>query len=112
MRGRILFLVGVIAFFALSCEDPAALSVSKVFGNSDLITASSDTFSVITSTVQLDTILTSGTGTLLLGEYKDPVLGAVVSSPYFQIGFTSSFVPGVNDSFDSIGLILPYNKQF
>jgi hypothetical protein len=113
MRGRILFLVGVIAFITLSCDDPTALSVSKTFANSNLITAASDTFSVITSTVQLDTILTSNSGTLLLGEYKDPVLGSVTSSPYFVMGYNGSFVPGVTDVYDSIGLILPYNnKQF
>lgn len=112
MRGRFFLWIVVVSFFVLSCEDPAALSVSKTFASNDLVTAYTDTFSVITSTVQLDTLPTNGTGVVLLGEYKDPDLGTAVSSPYFQVGFTGGLKPDLRNTFDSIVMVLPYNKQF
>jgi hypothetical protein len=102
----------VIVWVFLSCEDPTALSVNKTFGSNDIVTAYVDTFSVITSTVQLDTFPTNGSGVVLLGEYKDPELGTVNSSPYFQLGFTNAFKPDLRNTFDSMVMIMPYNKQF
>ncbi len=112
MRSRVFLGVVVSAFLYLSCEDPVALSVSRTFGNNDLVTSFVDTFSIITSTVQLDSILTGGTGVALLGSYTDDTLGSVKSSPYFQFGYNGTFVPGLQSTFDSIVLILPYNGQY
>ncbi|HLZ17324.1 MAG TPA: DUF4270 family protein, partial [Cyclobacteriaceae bacterium] len=109
MSGRIiLFLMGVVVFF-WACEDPNTLAVSKTFGGNNLQTVYVDTFSVLTSTLQLDTFLTGGTHTVLLGRYRDDQLGSVSASSYFQIGWSQPFSPGVYDTFDSMVLILPYN---
>ncbi len=110
MRGRFLFLMIVTLFFA--CEDPTTLPVSKVFNGNKLQTAYIDTFSVVTSTVQLDTVLTNNSGTMLLGRYHDDQLGFVSSSTYFQLGYTGSFVPDIRSRFDSVLLILPYNHTY
>ena len=110
MRGRFLFLMIVTLFFA--CEDPTTLPVSKVFNGNKLQTAYIDTFSVVTSTVQLDTVLTNNSGTMLLGRYHDDQLGFVSSSTYFQLGYTGSFVPDIRSRFDSVLLILPYNHAY
>src|SRR5258707_7871113 len=98
MRGRFLFLMIVGLFFA--CEDPTTLPVSKVFNGNKLQTAYIDTFSVITSTVQLDTVLTSGSGTMLLGRYHDDQLGFVSASSYFQIGYSGAFLPDIRYKYD------------
>lgn len=110
MRGRLLFLMIVALFFA--CEDPTTLPVSKVFNGNKLQTAYIDTFSVVTSTVQLDTVLTNNTNTMLLGRYHDDQLGFVSSSTYFQLGYSGTFVPDIRSKFDSIALILPYNRTY
>ncbi|MBI1767496.1 MAG: DUF4270 family protein [Bacteroidetes bacterium] len=110
MRGRFFFLMIVVLFF--SCEDPTTLPVSKVFNGNKLQTAYIDTFSVITSTVQLDTVLTNNSGTMLLGRYHDDQLGFVSSSTYFQLGYAGAFRPDIRSKFDSIALILPYNHTY
>lgn len=111
MRGRFFLLVMVVLF--LSCEDPTTLPVSRIFSGNKLQTAFVDTFSVITSTVQLDSVQTNGTGSLLLGKYHDTDLGAVASSAYFQLGFTGTFTPKKNfTSYDSIALIMHYDHSY
>jgi len=45
-----------------------------------------DTFSVDLSTIILDEVLTSGTGNLLIGNYRDANLGKITSHTYFQLG--------------------------
>ncbi|MGC4022844.1 MAG: DUF4270 family protein [Cyclobacteriaceae bacterium] len=111
MRSRIFFLMMVVLMI-WSCEDPTTLPVSKVFNGNKLQTAFIDTFSVITSTVQLDTFLTGGSGTLLLGNYHDDRLGDVNSSTYFQISYSNTFLPDKQFLFDSAVLILPYNRSY
>ena len=111
MRGRFLFLV-IVSLFIWSCEDPTTLSVSKVFSNNKLQTVYLDTFSVFTSTVQLDSFLTNGTGTVLVGKYLDDQLGVVSSSSYFQVGYSSTFAPESYATLDSATLILPYNQNY
>jgi hypothetical protein len=105
------WLLGVTLFMVMACEDATQLnSVSQTFSRSSMRTAYIDTFSVFMSTVQLDTFPTSGTGTVLLGSYKDTDLGSVTSSSYFQIAPSSSFTPDTRFLFDSIALVLPLNK--
>lgn len=111
MRGRFLFLVMILAAL-WSCEDPTTIPVSKGFNGNKLQVAYADTFSVITSTVQLDSVLTNGTGTILLGKYIDDKLGAISSSSYFQMGFNGVFTPDLTFIFDSVSLIFHYNHSF
>jgi len=107
-----LSILSIAAVFGWSCEDPNTLAVSKVFSNNNLETIYSDTFSVVTSTVQLDTFLTGNTGTVLLGRYHDNQLGTVSSSSYFQLSYSYPFQPTFQSYFDSMVLVLFYNKTF
>ncbi|MBS1682864.1 MAG: DUF4270 family protein [Bacteroidetes bacterium] len=111
MRSRI-FLLMMVVLLIWSCEDPTTLPVSNIFNNNRLQTAYIDTFSVITSTVQLDTVLTNGSGTMLLGKYHDDRLGDVSSSTYFQLNYKSTFLPDKQFIFDSAVLILPYSHNY
>jgi len=111
MRGRLFFLM-IVALFVWSCEDPTTLPVSKVFSANKLQSVFIDTFSVVTSVVQLDSIVTSGSGTLLLGKYKDVELGDISVSSYFQILPSGVFLPDRTSVFDSIVLVLPYSHDF
>src|SRR5882762_6106957 len=107
MSGRIIFFLMMVVVFLGACEDPNTLAVSKTFSGNNLQTVYLDTFSVVATTVQLDTVLTNGTNTVFLGSYRDDQLGSVSASSYFQIGWTP-FTPGVHDVFDFVVLILPY----
>lgn len=115
MRGRFFLLMIVVALF--SCEDPTTLPVSKVFNGNRLGTIYVDTFSVMTSTVQLDSMLTYGTGTMLLGKYRDQDLGTINASTYFQLSYqqsngTSSWLPDIRSRFDSVSLIMHYDHNY
>jgi Domain of unknown function (DUF4270) len=93
-----------------SCEDGGISKADKNFIRSGLQTVYVDTFSVKTSTILIDSLPTSGSGVLLVGNYQDPFLGKISASTYFQIGYQSIFAPDQNSTFDSIGLILPYSR--
>jgi hypothetical protein len=102
----------MVAVFTWTCEDPTTLSVSRAFSGNNLQTIFSDTFSVVTSTVQMDTFLTNGTGTVLLGSYHDDLLGKVTASSYFQVTPVGTFQPDYHSYFDSMVLVLNYNHTF
>ncbi|MFM7853690.1 MAG: DUF4270 family protein [Flammeovirgaceae bacterium] len=93
----------------LSCEDKGILNADRNFSRSNLQTVSVDTFSVVTSTTLIDSIPTSNSNLLLIGNYKDAFLGNVDASTYFQIGYVRQFKPEATAIFDSIALILPYS---
>ncbi len=95
-----------------ACEDPNRLSVSRVFSGNNLQTIYSDTFSVFTSTVQLDSFLTNNTSTFLLGRYNDERLGHLSASSYFEISYTGSFVQDFTSVFDSAVMVFPYTHTF
>jgi hypothetical protein len=103
-----------------SCEDPTTLPVSKVFNGNRLGTIYVDTFSVMTSTVQLDSMLTNGTGTMLLGKYHDEALGDLNASTYFQLSYVpygssgsgGTFLPDIRSRFDSVALIMHYDHNY
>ncbi len=102
----------VVAIFSWSCEDPNTLAVTKAFSGNNLQTAYVDTFTVVTSTVQLDSVLTNSSGTVLLGKYLDDRLGSISTSSYIQIGAGFNIPSGPQFKFDSIALILPYNRYY
>lgn len=71
-----------------------------------------DTVTVIASTFLLDSLPTSNTGSILLGQVDDPDFGKTRLSSYFQVG-----IPVLNNGtipddavFDSLSLVLKYNK--
>jgi hypothetical protein len=102
----------IFVLFLISCEDPGILKGDQNFSKSSLRTVFVDTFSVVTSTILVDSLPSSGTGQILLGRYQDAYLGKVSASTYFQLGYSGSFEPDVTSTFDSIGLILPYSGYF
>jgi hypothetical protein len=114
MRRGVIFFLSVVVIFSWSCENPETLLASKAFNGNNLQTAYIDTFTVVASTVQLDTVLTNNSGTLLLGKYLDDRLGTISSSSYIQLSYTSNFLPpsGPQFVFDSIALILPYSHYY
>jgi hypothetical protein len=91
------------------CQDNLESSIGKEYVNSQTRVSLIDTFSVKLSTVILDTLVTSRTGSILLGNYEDEVFGSVSSESFFQIGVPESFDVQSDDLYDSLRLVLTYN---
>lgn len=67
-----------------------------------------DTLTVRTSTVLRDSVVTSGTSSLLVGRYTDPLLGTVQAKSYFRLGpgAGGTLVPDAAFVYDSLVLTL------
>lgn len=94
-------------FVLAACEDPNELGLELVDDN--ISGKYTDTVTVNVSTVLLDSLSASGTGTILVGQYTAPSVGTLTSASYFQVAPTTSLVTLESEArFDSIKLILPY----
>ena len=112
----------ILSFFVTltACEDPQEIG-SEVFSQ-DIGVLYTDTLTVDASTVLLDSILTSGTSSLLVGRTTDPSLGSVEANSYFHIVPFDTLYSTVDTAgrknvkwirfpskVDSIRFFLPYN---
>lgn len=78
-----------------------------------------DTLTVNVSTVNFDSLVTSNQSRILIGNYTDPILGKVKSESYFKLtpdnyslGSSSSDTETINYVFDSIAVILRYDRYY
>jgi hypothetical protein len=78
-----------------------------------------DTLTVNVSTVNFDSLVTSNQSRILIGNYSDPILGKVKSESYFKLtpnnytlGSSSSDTETINYVFDSIAVILRYDRYY
>ncbi|MCD0468507.1 DUF4270 family protein [Flavobacterium sp. JAS] len=78
-----------------------------------------DTLTVDMSTINLDSLVTSGQSRILIGNYDDPIFGKVKSDSYFQLSSATytlvnngSDTESVNYVFDSISMILKYDNYY
>lgn len=78
-----------------------------------------DTVTVEMSTINFDSLVTSAKNRILVGNYDDPIFGKVKSNSYFQISSNiytlnsaGSDTDAVNYVFDSISMILKYDKYY
>jgi hypothetical protein len=96
-----------------SCQNnPESSSLGSQFVDSETRVSLIDTFSVRLSTVIFDTMVTSGTEQILVGDFHDDVFGGISSESYMQIGVPESYDVQSEDLFDSLRLILTYNQYF
>lgn len=78
-----------------------------------------DTLTVNVSTINFDSLVTSNQSRILIGNYTDPILGKVKSDSYFELtptsynlGSSSSDTQTINYKFDSIAVILKYDRYY
>jgi hypothetical protein len=78
-----------------------------------------DTLTVNVSTINFDSLVTSNQSRILIGNYTDPIFGKVKSESYFKLtptsynlGSTSSDTETINYVFDSIAVILRYDRYY
>ncbi|TPE44866.1 DUF4270 family protein [Pontibacter mangrovi] len=100
------------ALVLTSCEDPNDLGLEMVEDNVNGVYT--DTLTINVSTVLLDSVATSGTGSLLVGQYTTPQTGTQQLSTYFQVGPGGSAPkPAADATFDSLTLyLLPFNYYY
>ncbi|MDX2302934.1 MAG: DUF4270 family protein [Microscillaceae bacterium] len=102
------FFVGVILLSLVACNDSTQIGSSFNPDNSTEVIAL-DTFTLFTSTVKVDSLITSGSNRILVGSYLDDRLGKISSKSYFQIGIPAGVDVLESAVFDSISLVLSYN---
>jgi len=107
MKRGLLWLVAPLAFALASCSsDGSTLGLGT---EGDFNVGYLDTVTVRTSTVMLDSLPTSGTGTLMVGRYSDPKLGVTESQIFMEMSNGTGWSqPSSKATFDSMVLILPY----
>ena len=78
-----------------------------------------DTVTVDMSTINFDSLVTSGQSRILIGNYEDPIFGKVKSNSYFQLASNmyslnndGSDTETTNYVFDSISMILKYDNYY
>ena len=108
------------ALFLFACEDPDEIGLGI---QPQLKFFFTDTLSVRTSTVLLDSVISASRGanpassngyprTLLVGNYRDPVFGNISAKSFFTVGQFQAFNPGENYEADSLVLLLTYNYYY
>ncbi|HEY5748959.1 MAG TPA: DUF4270 family protein [Chryseolinea sp.] len=111
MRWRIhIFCLGLLVF-CLGCDhDPGVLGLGSNF-SSDFGMMMVDTTTVQVSTVLLDSIPTSDTGSLLVGGYADPMLGNLTAKGYIQVS-NPTWTPATLAFFDSLVLRIAHSGYY
>jgi hypothetical protein len=110
-----------MAAFLYSCElDPFSFQV----GDDLMVTSTKatviDTLSVQLTTYKKDSIVTSNSGTMLAGVFRDELFGDIIVRSYFQIGVSETKDVYENayqdldasEICDSVSLILQYNQYY
>ncbi len=117
-----LLLVLLLVFTLFSCGTDTDTGEFTV--GSDYLALSNkviliDTVTVEMSTINFDSLITSSRSRILIGNYEDPVFGKVKSDSYFQLSASAYALNGstsdtqaVNYVFDSISMILKYDKYY
>jgi hypothetical protein len=93
----------------VACTDPATQIGQEILNGGNLIsTQYTDTLTLATSTVQLDSVVSSSTDHLLVGRYYDPIFGWVKAKSFFQIANIDTLRNTKDAILDSVVLSLGY----
>lgn len=110
---RVIFPFAAVLLIFGSCVKPS-INFGTAFvndNNTNIIVV--DTFSSLMSTVYFDSFPTSGTGSILVGRYKDNSFGIVTSQTYYQLA-PPRVIPTITNQagYDSLVLITRLNNYF
>ncbi|SDH28849.1 DUF4270 family protein [Winogradskyella thalassocola] len=88
-----------------------SLVAGEDFTGTDIRVLSIDTFSLKLSTMKFDSITTSTSGRLLVGQYQDDDMGVIHTSAYVQVSPSAYYLD--NEAIlDSVGLVLGYDTYY
>lgn len=110
----------LLSLCSCSRDDSTTLEIGQGFTNIDTRVLSIDTMTVLTSTFKFDSLGLSSSNRLLIGNYDDTVFGKADIESYLQFirtfddsgTSTNSFDIENEASYDSIALILKYDRYF
>jgi Domain of unknown function (DUF4270) len=71
--------------FILSCQDPIGIAIDTPSTGGQVVTVFTDTVKVAFSTIMLDSTVTSGQASSVIGSYKDPIFGEVSAKSFAQL---------------------------
>lgn len=102
----------IFCFFLsfLSCKKEGAIIIGDDPGTLGVIT--SDTFTVASSSLLLDSLPTAGNGLLLIGNIQDPELGVVKASTFFKLSIPGSSSIPDDAQLDSARISLNYSGYY
>ena len=108
-----LFIISSLSLFVMfSCSDEVKnYPVGADFIENDINITIVDTFSIKAATFKIDSLITSGTSRMLLGNLKDEYFGDLNAQTYFQV-YNSNFSISSDAVYDSIGLVLNYDTYY
>ncbi len=96
----------------LSCDNENEFTLGDDFIESSTHLSIVDTFMVDMSTVIQDSIVTSGTKAMLIGNYQDTLFGNTRCSSFFRFGLPESASLDEDDIYDSVVLVLQYSQYY
>ncbi|GAA4276378.1 DUF4270 family protein [Aquimarina mytili] len=111
---RFLLFIFCTSIVLISCsdnEDIPTLEVGQDFTNSNVRIVSLDTFAIELSTYKFDSIVTSSTNRILIGQYKDEIFDTTRAESYVELTPINYSISNEAE-LDSIALILNYDGYF
>jgi len=110
MRYLIFGIIGIV-FLASCAADDTTYEVGSDFIDNNIQVRILDTFSIKTGTFKLDSLITSSTNRILVGNVEDGRLGTLSAKSYLQL-INSNFSISTDAVYDSIGMILNYDTYY
>ena len=105
-----LLFLGLTALISCS-DDLKTYPVGEDFIELDSKVVQIDTLTLKTATIQLDSVVTSGSARLLIGALKDSVFGNLDSQSFLRLAPIDFFIDE-KAVYDSIALILKYDRYY
>ncbi|WP_299453678.1 DUF4270 family protein [uncultured Microscilla sp.] len=108
----------LITTFFISCESPKNIGLDHPNPNGSIGVFFEDSFDLQPKTVLLDSMPTSGSYTMLVGEHSDPVFGDIKAnafmdlSPSLLVDSSKITLTGTNQVFQSLTLNLALNYTY
>ncbi|MBN1414576.1 MAG: DUF4270 family protein [Bacteroidales bacterium] len=107
-----MFIILMAMLFSSCNEDDNTFTIGNDFTESTTHIIVLDTFTVEMSTVVLDSVPTSGTEAMLIGNFRDTLFGNTRCSSFFQIGLPEYIKLNADDVYDSMSLIIHYSGYY
>jgi hypothetical protein len=111
--GRLLAMLGLVALAASCTNTVSDIGVGLPDANADTGAFLIDTLTVRSTTVLRDSVPSSNSAYLFVGQFTDQLLGKLTARSAFRLGLTGAFAPDPTAVFDSITLVLkPDNYRY
>lgn len=104
--GRLLAVLSMVALAASCTNAVSDIGVGLPNANADTGAYLIDTLTIRASTVLRDSVPSSNSSYLFVGQYTDPLLGKLTARSAFRLGLPSAYAPDPTAIFDSVTLIL------